>query len=166
MRGKWTPALAVAATVLAGATAALAARPKAGTWTGMTSQSLTIGTPALTFRVSAKGARIVNFEPTFEGTCTKPGSPAMTSPVITTDAGRNIPIKRGRFHATAKNGRIHSGAVTLATARDKLRGRFISRRKAKGSYSVTFKFNSNAAKFGLAGYTCRTGTVSWTATIG
>lgn len=166
MRGKWTPALAVAATVLAGSANALAARPKAGTWTGTTSQPLPIATPALTFRVSAEGATIVNFEPTFEGTCTKPGSPSMTSPVITTDAGRNIPIRRARFHATATNGRIHSGAVTLATASDRLRGRFISRKKAKGSYSVTFRFNNNAAKYGLAGYTCRTGTVRWTATIG
>jgi hypothetical protein len=153
--------------LLAGVTAAaaLAVKPKAGTWTGPTSQSLPISSPALTFQVSAGGKTIVNFEPTFEGRCTKSGSPPMTSPVITTDAGRNLPIKHSKFHASASNGRIHSGSVTLATASDQLHGKFTSKKTAKGTYSVTFKFNNNAAKYGLAGYTCKTGIVSWTATI-
>lgn len=167
MRRTWALAVSIGALVACGATAAvaLASTPKAGTWTGSTSQTLAITSPALTFQVSTRGATVVNFEPVFVGSCTKPNSPAMNSPVITTDAGRNLPINAGKFHASATNGHIHSGALTLATASDQLRGKFISKKRARGTYSVTFKFNNNAAKYGLAGYTCRTGTVSWTAAI-
>jgi hypothetical protein len=166
MRRTWALGAAVALLLLVAAATALAVKPKAGTWTGTTSQSLPIPSPALTFQVSSGGLTIVNFEPVFQGSCTKPGSPAMTSPVITTDAGRNVPITKSKFHASASNGKIHSGSVTLATASDQVHGKFTSKKKAKGTYSVTFKFNNNAAKYGLAGYTCKTGTVSWTASAG
>jgi hypothetical protein len=162
---RWTRILAasIAALLVVGATVALAAKPKGGRWTGTTSQSLPITSAALNFQVSKNRTTIVNFEPAFEGTCTKAGSATQTSPVITTDAGRNLKIKNSKFQASATNGRIHSGSVTLATASDHLHGKFISKTKAKGTYSVTFKFNANATKYGLAGYTCKTGTVSWTA---
>lgn len=151
--------------LLAGTTAAaaLAVKPKGGSWTGMTSQSLPTSSPALTFQVSSNHLTILNFEPVFEGNCTKTGSPAMTSPVITTDAGRNLRIKHGKFHASA-TGQIKSGNVLLAKASDQLHGKFLSKKKAKGTYSVTFRFNNNAAQYGLAGYTCKTGTVTWSAT--
>jgi hypothetical protein len=149
----------IGAFVLLSATAALAAKPKGGNWTGTTSQQQT-----LTFVVSSRGLTVVNFEPKFTATCTRPGSPSMTSPPIDTDAGRSISVKHGLFHSTATNGKIHNGPTVLATASDQLHGKFSSRKAARGTYSVTFKFNNNAARYGLAGYTCKTGTVSWTAT--
>jgi hypothetical protein len=159
MRRIWVLSAVIAALTLLGATAALAVKPKGGSWTGTTSQ----GQP-VTFKVSHNGLMILNFEPEFIGSCTLSGSPSMNSPMITTDAGRNIPIKHNKFFAHATNGRIQSGSVTLATASDQLHGKFISKHKAKGTYSVTFKFNGNAAQYGLANYTCKTGTVSWAAT--
>jgi hypothetical protein len=159
MRRTWVLSALIAALTLLGATVALAAKPKAGSWTGTTSQ----GQP-VTFQVKHGGLTILNFEPEFVANCTLAGSAPMSSPMITTDAGRNIPIKHNKFFAHATNGRIYSGSVTLATASDQLHGKFISKHKAKGTYSATFKFNSNAARYGLANYTCKTGIVSWTAT--
>lgn len=159
MRRTWVLSALVAALTLLGATAALAVKPKGGSWTGTTSQGETV-----TFSVSHNGLTIRNFEPMFLGNCTLSGSTPTSSPRITTDAGRNIPVKHNKFYAHATNGRIHAGTVTLATAKDQLHGKFISKRKAKGTYSATFKFNGNAAPYGLSNYTCKTGTVSWTAT--
>jgi len=166
----------VVVVALVSAAAALAVKPKSGNWKGTTSQTfpnttisgpcpLLSGGPApVCFKVSSAGSTIVDFEPAFEGSCTKAGSPPKQSPIITTDAGRNVPITNGKFHTSTTSARIHSGSVTLATASDQLHGKFTSKTKASGTYSVTFKFNNNAAKYGLAGYSCKTGTVSWTAT--
>jgi hypothetical protein len=159
MRRTWVVGASVCALILISATAALAFKPKAGSWTGTTSQS-----EPLTFHVSRNGLTIMNFEPEFVGMCTLSGSPTKTSNPIITDAGRNISIKKNKFHARATNGRIHTNTMTLATASDQVHGKFVSKHKAKGTYSVTFKFNGNAAQYGLANYTCKTGTVSWTAT--
>jgi hypothetical protein len=154
--------------VLFGATGAtaLAVKPKAGTWTGTTSQSLPITSPALTFQVSSDGKMILNFEPAFTASCSQPGSPTVTSPVIVTDAGRNLPIKDSKFSAHATNGVIHSGSLKVATASDRVHGKFSSRHAAEGTYSVTFKANNNSLtrQAGIAGDTCKTGIVSWMAT--
>lgn len=164
MRPTWRLGALAGATILLVTGVAVAAKPRSGRWAGTTSQSLPTGPLTVTFRVSSRGTRIVNFEPEFQGRCLKPGSPPTASPVIRTDAGRDIAIGHGGFHASGSDGRIHSGSVTLATASDHVRGRFVSRRMARGTYSLTFTFNSHAAPYGLAGYTCRTGSVSWTAT--
>jgi hypothetical protein len=161
MRRIWTGGVPIGLLVLLTSAAALAAKPKPGAWTGSTSQSLPIS-----FHVSRGAGTVVNFEPEFKGSCTKRGSSPMSSLVITTDAGRNVSIKKGSFKASATGGKIHSRSVVLATTSDRLHGRFISKKKAKGTYSATFKFNRNAARYGLAGYTCTTGTVWWTATAG
>jgi hypothetical protein len=146
--------------VLALAAAALAATPKSGAWSGKTSQSLPV-----TFQVSRNGQQVLNFEAEFSGRCTKSGAPTVPSPDITTDAGRTLTIAHGTFSTTATNGKIHKGSKVYATASDKLSGRFTSSRTARGTYSVTFTFNSGAPE-GLAGYHCTTGTVTWTATRG
>jgi hypothetical protein len=119
----------------------------------------------LRFKVSARGLRILNFEPVFQGKCTKPGSSATQSPLISTDAGRNIPITKGKFYAHATNGTLHAGSKTVGTARDQVHGKFKSRRRAAGTYTVTFTFNSSAPD-GLAGFICKTGVVRWTAVAG
>jgi hypothetical protein len=180
MRRTWALVASGALILLGAAAAALAATPKSGNWKGTTSQTFpnttitgscplhTPGPAPVCFTVSSNRSIIVDFEPAFEGSCTKSGSPPMTSPVITSDAGRNIAIKSGKFHASAAHAVIHEGSLTLATATDQVTGKFTSAKAAKGTYSVTFTFNNGSAaqQAGLAGYTCKTGTVSWTAKAG
>ncbi len=174
MTRTWASRVAVAALVgvflLITAAAAVAVKPKAGRWTGTTSQTLPITSPALTFQVAKEGTSmsVLNFEPVFEGSCTKAGSPSITSPIITTDAGRNIPIsKKRKFFAEAKNGRLHSDSTTVGTSKDQVHGTFTSKKKASGTYSVTFQFDDSSVsrQFGVAGYSCKTGIVTWSGTF-
>ncbi len=163
---------------LVGAATALA-KPKDGNWKGTTSESfpnttitgscpLPVPGPApVCFQVSSGGSAVLNFEPAFDGTCTKAGSPSITSPIITTDAGRNIPVTNGKFHGHVTNGRLHSGATTLGKSQDQVHGKFTSKTKASGTLTITYQFNNStlAQQDGVAGYSCTTGKVTWTASF-
>jgi hypothetical protein len=139
--------------LLAGAAAAAAV--KAGEYSGSTSESL-----PLTFQVSSNRTEVLNFRPTFSGSCTKSGSPATTSPQITSDVGRDIAIKHGGFRAVGLNGKLQGGSTVYGKGTDSVTGSF-SGKTAKGTYSAQFTFNKSAPD-GLAGYHCKTGTLTWT----
>lgn len=180
MRRTWALGASFALVLIA-ATAALAASPKSGNWRGTTSQTFpnttisgscplpTPGAAPVCFKISSDHKTIIDFQPAFDGSCTKSGSAPASSPVILTDAGRDVPIsKSGKFHASTNRAVLHSGKATLGKASDQLQGKFTSKTKAAGTYSVTFTFNNSpqAQQAGVAGYTCKTGTVSWTAKAG
>jgi hypothetical protein len=159
MRRRWTARLVL--TVVLAATAAVAAggvalavTPESSEFTGKTSQRLPV-----TFELV--GATIFNFEPELKGHCTKRRS-HKTTPAITTDAGRNVPIVNGAFSGSATNGKLNNGSEVVGTATDHVNGHFTSANAATGTYSVTFRFNANAPN-GLAGYRCKTGQVRFTA---
>jgi hypothetical protein len=142
---------------VSGVAAAATVTVKAGTYTGSTQQSLPVS-----FKVSKGGLEVTNFEPTFTASCDKPGGPAKTTPQITTDAGRDITIKSGRFANRGLHGKLHSGGTVIATGTDRLTGSFGPGRTAHGTYSATLVFKRGAPDQ-LGGYHCRTGPLTWTA---
>jgi len=145
----------IAGLVLLLVASAAGAAVKAGEYSGSTSESL-----PLTFQVSSNRTEVLNFRPTFTGSCTKSGAAAMTSPEITSDVGRDIAIKRSGFRALGLNGKLHSGSTVYGTGTDSVTGSF-SGKTAKGTYSAQFTFDKSAPD-GLAGYHCKTGTLTWT----
>jgi hypothetical protein len=145
------------ALLLAGSAVAATINPRAGSYLGTTAQAL-----PLSFGVTAGSRQVTNFEPTFTARCTKPGAPSVTTPKITTDAGRTIQIKHNGFNVQGLHGKVRSGTHVIATGTDMVTGKFVSATKAEGTYSVALAFNGSAPG-GLAGYRCSTGKLNWTA---
>jgi hypothetical protein len=123
----------LALSLLAGALAlpalGQAAAPRPGGFAGKTGQDRRVA-----LLVDGAGARVTRFRISYLATC-EDG---------TTVNGRfeytNLRIRRGRFSGRASDTRDFVGG--RATSRVRLRGRFVSRRRAKGSWNAQITIRS------------------------
>lgn len=141
------------------ASAALAAIPKPGRFTGTTDQAYpdgSLGTVAI--KMTHGGRRIKGFEIAWLAACDS----GFTTLSQGTHAQGSL-SRRGKFRGHGSyfsNGGNLAGTQFTATIRDRLRGRFVSRRRAKGTFRASAILHDAS---GRQVSTCSTPRINWRA---
>jgi hypothetical protein len=147
------------ATLLAGAAMALAAIPQPGGFSGTTSQIYADGSQGtVTIKMTRQGRRIRSFDITWLAPC----DGGFTTLSQGTHAEGSVSSRgkfRGRGNYISESGNL-VGTQYTAQVSDRLRGRFVSKTKAKGTFQATAVLRDAA---GLPVSTCTSPTINWRA---
>lgn len=152
-------ALAVAGSLVS-AGGALAAIPGPGTFSGRTSQVAPNGSAAKVTIKTARDRKVKSLSIDWLSTCDN-GYPNL---VQTTHASGTL-TRSGAFHGdgtySSNSGNL-SGTQYTASITDHLKGRFVTKRKARGTFQATAKVMDAS---GRQVSTCTTPLITWTATL-
>ena len=148
--------------LLCGAAIASAARPRGGGFDGSTSQLYPDGSSGtVTLKLARHGQRLSGFDITWLAPCD-----SGFTPLSQDTHARGSVDERGRFHGRGSyfsdQGNL-AGTQYTATVSDRLRGRFVTPRRAKGSFQATAVLK-NAG--GQPVSTCTSPTIRWRAKHG
>ncbi len=135
--------------------AAAAVKPKAGAYSGSTSQT----GGSVNFRVGSSGTVVNAFGGELISTCTK-GS-ASQEIHIHVNPTPDMQIRKGAFGFHGKF-TIDNGTKVIAEGMGSLSAKFTSKSKVSGSFDYPWNFDARAGSF--AGYHCDTGKVTFNAT--
>jgi hypothetical protein len=148
------------ALLLVCAAAAPGAIPRPGAFAGPTSQAYPDGSRGtVKIEMTRGGRRIARFDITWLAACDN----GFTNLSQGTRAEGWL-SSRGRFHGGGRylsDGGNLEGTPYTATVRNRLRGRFVSRTRAKGTFQATAVLHDAA---GLAVSTCASPPIAWSAT--
>ncbi len=139
------------------ASAALAAIPRSGRFSGSTDQAYPDGSlGAVSIKMTHGGRRIKGFEIAWLAACDN-GFTALSQGTHArgTLSGRGGFRGHGSYFSDGGN---LAGTPYTATITDRLRGRFVSRRRAKGTFSATAVLRDAA---GQPVSTCATPAIHW-----
>jgi hypothetical protein len=145
------------ATLLAGAATALAAIPQPGGFSGTTSQIYADGSRgSVKIKMTRQGRRIHSFDITWLAPCDSGFTPLSQG----THAEGSVSSRgkfRGRGNYISDKGNL-VGTQYTAQVSDRLKGRFVTKTKAKGTFQATAVLRDAA---GLPVSTCTSPTITW-----